>query len=155
LAKINNNYIFSVETETENWEPDLRKALEDVQCEFNNIHFNLGTGKKRLIPVEGLIEITMVVGGTVAAEVTLRILERLWQRLKEHGLGMKTEVIDAVQSFAEEYLESIGVREYVLLRRTNKGPYVKFKYRDKKKYVHIVDVAAIKLQILNYEKKGE
>lgn len=152
MAEIGKKYTFSVEIETEKGESDLRKTLKDVQLEFNDVNFTLKAGGKELIPTEVIADVTIAIASTVTAEAVLRMLEKLWQRLKENKLNPKTAELDAIQSFAEGYLESIGVISFTLLKRINKGPYVKFTYRDKRKHLHIVDVASFKPQVINYEK---
>lgn len=152
MAETGKKYTFSVEIDTEDGESDLRRTLKDVQLEFNGISFTLKAGGKQLIPTEVIVDVTIAIASTVTAGVILRMLEKLWQRLKENKLNPKTAELDAIQSFAEGYLESIGVTSFTILKRINKGPYVKFTYRDEKKHLHFVDVASFKPQVLNYEK---
>jgi hypothetical protein len=153
LAETSKEYTISVEVTTENGESDLRRTLKGMEAEFGNVTFTLKVDKRELIPLETIVDVTLRITSSLAAAIFLKMLEKLWQDLKKNKLVPRTAELDGVQSFAEKYLESIRVTGSTLLRRNDKGLYVRFTFRDSKRVLHILDVTSFEPQIVKYERR--
>lgn len=153
MAKDGPEYTFSVVIDTDEGESDLRQVLRTVELEFYDVNFDLKTCGKQLVPTEVFIDVGITVVSTLTAEVTLRMLDRIWEKLKEKKLKLRTAEIDAVQSYAEGYMRSINVADFTLLERLNRGLYVRFTFRDSRKKLHLIDVSTFEPHVLNYRRK--
>jgi hypothetical protein len=134
-------------------EADLEKVLRQMEEKYKGITFDIKVAERKLVPLQIVLDVTIQVVTGLAAAAFIKFLERLWEELKEKELDPQTYEIDAIQSFSERYLKSIGVTEFTILERKDRGPYVQFVFEDKKGYRHFIVVASFDLKILKYEKK--
>jgi len=153
LLGIDETYSMVVEINQPNDEADLKVILQQTEKEFEGIKCRINVKERKLVPLETILVITLEVAKGIAAAVFIKLLEKLWQDFRQKGLTPQTHGLDPIQSFTEKYLLSMGVTELTLLRRDDKGLYVKFVFEDKKGYKHIVMVASFDLKILSYERK--
>jgi hypothetical protein len=145
-------YSMVVEINQPDNETDLEAMLEQTEKEFMGIVYRINVKERKLVPLETVLIITLEVAKGIAVTVFIKFLEKLWQEFRKRDLTPQTQGLDAIQLFTERYLLSMGIREMTLLRRDDKGLYVKFVFSDKKGNKHIVAVASFDLKILSYER---
>jgi len=132
----------------------LEKLLSQMQKEFEGITFATKVTGKRLVPSEIIVDLTIKLTTGIAIAVFIKFLERLWGELGRQELTPHTFGPDDIQARAERYLLSIGISDFGVIRRIDKGPYVEFVFKDGKGHEHKVVITSFDLRILSYEKKG-
>jgi len=152
LLRAGETYSIVVEIDQPKGEADLEAALQTVK-EFEDIKCSVNVKERKLVPLETIVVVTLEVAKGIAVAVFIKLLEKLWQEFKERSLSPKVHEIGAIQSLTEKYLLSMKAIEPTLIRRDDKGFYVKFVYRDKDGHRHIVMVSSFDLKILSYERK--
>jgi hypothetical protein len=146
-------YLLTLKVSESSGEVRLETILEQMEKEFKGITFGIKPKEKRLVPLEIILDISINVGAGFGTAALIKLLERLWRELKKNKLAPQTYGLDAVQSFAQRYLQSIGVKDFNILKRQDKGPYVQFLFGDKRNCKHIIAVTTFDLKILSYERK--
>lgn len=153
MSKNGKTYSMTLKMNESRSEADLEKVLRQMEEKYKGITFDIKVAERKLVPLQFVLDVTIQVVTGLAAAAFIKFLERLWEELKEKELDPQTYGIDAIQSFSERYLKSIGVTEFTILERKDRGPYVQFVFEDKKGYRHFIVVASFDLKILKYEKK--
>jgi len=145
-------YILTLENE-QPLEPNIEGIFETIKKEFEGISISSKPLKRELIPTEICLSITLSITADMSAAVTIKLLERLWQQLNKEKISAKTYPIDAVQSSAERYLIATGIRDFTLIKRQDKGPYVNFIFADKKGANYLFSITSFDLKIISFTKK--
>ena len=147
--------IYSVVLKT--GESDVEIALEEtvqkMEKEFEDISFEINAKEKKLVPFELVLDITIKVASGVAVGLVIKCLERLWEELRKKRITPETQGMDSIQGSAERYLEAIGVEQYKIVKRKDKGPYVIFVFQDEKGDKHRLFVTSFDLKIVDYRRE--
>ena len=138
-------------------EPDVEGSLEGtfqkLNEEFENISFDINIKEKKLVPFELVLDITIKVASGMAVGLVIKLLEKLWEELRKKKTVPETWGMDDIQSRAERYLEAIGVEQYKIVKRKDKGPYVIFVFQDEKGDKHRLFVTSFDLKIVDYRRE--
>jgi len=153
LSEADKTHLLTLKVSEPSGEGKLETILKQMEKEFKGITFDIKPKEKKLAPLEIILDISIKVATGLGTAALIKFLERLWREFKRNELTPQIHGLDAVQSFAERYLQSIGVKEFKILMRKDKGPYVQFLFRDKKSCKHIIVVTTFDLKILTYERK--
>lgn len=138
-------------------EPDIESSLEEtfqkLNKEFENISFDINVKDRKLVPFELVLDITIKVASGIAASLVIKLLETLWEEFRKKKTVPETRGMDDIQSGAERYLEAIGVKQFKILERKDKGPYVIFVFKDEKGDKHRLVVTSFDLKIVDYRRE--
>lgn len=135
---------------------DAESALTETfqkMKEFENISFDISVKGKKLVPFELVLDITVKIASGVAISIVIKMLEKLWEEFRKKKMTPETHEMDEIQTSAERYLRSIGVRKVHTLERKDKGPYVTFVFEDERGDKHNLIVTTFDLKILHYWKE--
>ena len=133
--------------------PDtLRKTFDEIEKEFRNTRLGMNVKDKKLVPFELALDITVKVASGIAISLVIKLLERLWDEFRRKKVVPQIQGMDGIQGTAESYLRAIGVKEFKLMKRQDKGPYVTFAFEDEIGNRHTLLVTSFDLKILRYER---
>ena len=142
-----------VEARDPNQQKDIAKALEELQRDFSELNVRIEAESKELVPGEVMLTISVAVASAVLAKVFLRFLDKLWDRLKTRGIKPILSSLDSVQRTAEDYLLNVGIGDFEIVKREDRGLYVFFVFKSKDAS-HRLYISKSDMSIIKYEKVG-
>jgi len=132
----------------------IENILADLRKDFPFMDINIDIKSRKLIPFEVSLEIVMKIVAEVATKLMIKFLKKLWEKFKQNGITPKIEGLDIVQKKAENYLREIGVLNFEILKREDKGLYVFFIFKDYTNILHHLYITSFDLRIIEYERRG-
>jgi len=128
----------------------ISTVLEKVQQEFPQTKIDVTTASKKLIPEEIILIIAINIVSTTAAEIILRILDRVWKDPNKGNIRIKSSTLDQAQEKVENYLRDKRVIGFQIVKREDKGLYVHLIYKTANS-VHTFHISKSDLEIIRYE----
>lgn len=133
--------------------PEEQKAINEIlvtlRRKFPTAKVNVVPESKKLLPEEIILLIAIQVSG----DVIVRLLDSLWNYLKNIHIEVTLDSVDHVQEKAEEYLRHKGIQDFSIVKRDDKGLYVNLVYRSKR-HTHWFSVSRSDCAVLKYEEKN-
>ena len=144
---------FNIKIEARNskQQKDIASAVDELRGYFPELNVRIEPESKGLVPEEVVLMVLVTVGSKVLATAVLRFLDKLWKRLRNKGISPILSSLDSVHRIAEDYLLNMGITDYRLVRRENKGLYVLFELRAKDAS-HYLYISRSDNQIIKYER---
>jgi len=146
---------FSIEIETRDLkqQKNAEILLDELRRDFKELDIGIKVESKGIVPEEALFIIAVTITSKVLADVFLRFLEKLWDRLKNKSISPNISNLDAVQKGAENYLLNLGILDAKITKREDRGLYVFFVFKSKKAS-HVIHISKSDLGIIKYTKGG-
>lgn len=140
--------------------PEQQKALEeflsDLKTRFPFIREHRTKVKdEKLIPFELTIEVFLGVTSGISVYLITKCLEKIWERIKQEGIEVRTYNLEQTQGRAEQYLQKMGVRGFSLKSYEDKGAYALFVYETSRGFSYLIRVSKFDLTIFEYAKRRE
>jgi len=129
----------------------FKKFRED----FPFINFKVGVESRKVVPWEVVMDIAINVAKGIAVALVVKALEKLWKEIKRNDIAVKLEGLDTVQKKAESYLIEIGVTDFEVVRREDRGLYVFLIFRDHKGVYHYLRVTSFDSRVIDYRRGNE
>lgn len=130
----------------------IEKILQDLRKDFPSIETNIIVKSKKLAPYEIILSIIVSFFTGIAADITLKFLQNLYQKLKHSKISPEIEGLDSIQKGAENYLREIGVVDFQIVRRENRALYAFFIFKDRSGVAHHLYVTSSDLRVIGYKR---
>lgn len=142
-----------IEARDSNQQKDIANALAELRGDFPKLNVRIEPESKELVPGEVVLIVVVTVASEVLAAVVLRFLDRFCDRLKNKDISPILSSMDSVQREAENYLLNMGIVDYKIIRREDRGLYVFFMFKSKDASHHLY-ISRSDVRIIKYEKVG-
>jgi hypothetical protein len=119
-----------------------------IRSEFPEVKIDVTTESKKLLPEEVILLIVI----EVSSEVILRLLDRLWNHLKQKNIRASLSSIENVQETAENFLRHKGLRDFRITKKDDRGLYTILIYQTSG-HMHSFSISNSDLSILRYQEK--
>ena len=100
-----------------------------------------------------VLTIAISFGAKILATLFLKLLERLWERLKKIDASPDVHKIDEIVKIAEKRLFKLQIMDTKLIKFNDRGLYVHFMYKGKCE-IHHLYYSKSDLQLINYEREN-
>jgi len=125
--------------------------LDGLQRDFPEVNVRIEPESKELVPEEVVLLVFVTVASEVLAAVVLGFLDKFWSHLKNKGISPVLSGMDSVQREAENYLLNIGIFDFKIIKREDRGLYVFFQFKSKAA-VHHLYISRSDMKIIKYER---
>ena len=130
-------------------------TFEKFREDFPFIDFKVTVKSKKVVPWEVVLDIAINVAKGIAVALVIKAFEKLWKEIKRNDIAVKLEGLDMIQKKAESYLIEIGVTDFEVVRREDRGLYVFLIFRDYKGINHYLRVTSFDLRVIDYRRRKE
>lgn len=131
---------------------DISNTIERLQKDFPDMKIRIESESGQLVPEEVLLKVVISVASGVSSALVLKLLDRLWSKLRSKDISPILSGTDLIQKKAEKYLLDIGITDFDITKREDRGLYISFVFKSKKA-LHYLCVLKSDLGILNYRKR--
>lgn len=154
LKGVKEEFRFNVKIHDPNQQVTIKNILYDLRKDFPFIETDVNVKSKKLAPYEIILSIIISFVTGVAADLTLKLLERLQQKFKRSKISPEIKGLDRIQRKAENYLRQIGIVDFRIIRREDRGLYVFFIFKDHSGVAHHLYVTSFDLRVIEYKRVG-
>jgi len=145
--------VFNIKVEARNskQQKDIANVMDELQEEFPELNVKIEPESRELVPGEVVLIVFVTVASEVLAVAVLRFLDKFWKRLKNRGVSPVLLNVDSVQREAESYLLGLGIADFKLIKREDRGLYVFFLFESKGESHHLY-ISRSDKRIIKYER---
>ena len=148
----NRQFCLNIKTQKPEQQASIERSLKDLTKDFPFVDINIKPESKKLVPFEILSSIAISFAVGISAKLMIRFFEKLYKKLTDDGITPEIEGLDRIQKKAERYLIEIGVRDFEIIRREEKGLYVFFIFRDNTGAMHHLYITSFDLRVIEYKR---
>lgn len=130
-------------------------TFERFRKDFPFVELEVTVKSRKVIPWEVVLDVAIDITKGIAVALVIKAFEKLWKEIKRNDIAVKLEGLDKAQKKAESYLIEIGVTNFEVIRREDRGLYVFLIFRDYKGNLHHIYVTSFDLRVIEYERRKE
>jgi hypothetical protein len=130
----------------------VAKTFERLHEEFPSVDFKVAVKSRKVVPWEVVLEIAIDFAKGIAVTLVIKVLEKLWKEIKRNDIVVKLDEVDIVQKKAERYLTEIGITDFEVIKREDRGLYVLLIFRDNKGDHHRLRVTSFDSHVIDYRR---
>jgi hypothetical protein len=142
-----------IEVRNPKQQKDIASILGELQRDFPELNARIKAESKGLLPEEAVVIVFVTVASEIVATAVLRFLDKLWNGLKRKDISPSLSSSESSQRAAEKYLLDIGIIDFEIIEREDRGLYVLFVFKSKGAS-HRLYVSRSDMRIIKYEKVG-
>ncbi len=145
-------YSFQVRARDPSQQKTMEHTLKNLQTTFPEIDTQIQVLSEKLTPYEVILLIAISVAADITSKILINFLDRLWDTLTRQKIPSLLPTLDSVQMAAEDYLRHLGVIQFQLVQKQDRGLYVFFAFKEATGVSHLIYITKFDKQVIEYRR---